>query len=132
MKKTLLGLMLVGIILGLQVGSAWSQRSGVDGGEGDFAIYVSPSTIVKSAPCVWVTIHTDVPCGLPDDVMATVNDSDIDVASVYADSRGNLVAKLNFDDVVLLAEDSESATISLILVVGDDTLMASETVRVED
>ena len=131
MKKTLWAIMFVASILMLQVGSAWSQRSGQDGGEGDFAIYVSPNTIIESAPCNWVTIHTDVPCGLADGVFVAVNGSDIDVASTYADSLGNLVVKLRFDDVALLTE-SPSATITLILVVGDDTLTASETVRIED
>ena len=115
----------------LCVGSALCARSGKDGGEGDFAIYVSPATIAKSAACNWVTIHTNVPFGSVDGASAAVNGGRVEVANVFADDRGNLVAKLRFADVVSRV-DPPSATIELTVVVDGEMLSASQTVRVKE
>jgi len=106
-------------------------RSGQDGGEGDFAIYVAPGTIARSAACTWVTIHTDVPFGSVDAASVTVDGEAVDVAGTFADDRGNLVAKLRFADVAAVAAPP-SATITLTLVVDGEDLSAAKTVSVKD
>ena len=131
MRKSVFAIAAGCAILGLSLGTALSARSGQDGGDGDFAIYVSPGTIAKSALCNWVTVHTDVSYRSVDDVFAAANGTEIDVAYSFPDDRGNLVAKLRFDDVCDHV-DPPSAVIGLTLVVKGQELSASETVAVKD
>jgi len=131
MKKSVLATVVALGVLGLVAGSATWARSGKDGGDGGFAIYVAPGTIVPNAPCNWVTVHTNVALRAVDGVLAAVSGYDIDVAQVYADSLGNLVVKLRYKDV-LARVCPPSATVTLMLVVNGQPLTASETVRVKD
>ena len=136
MRKLSVALAAASIVACVGAGSALSARSGKDGGAGDFAIYVAPGTIAKSAACNWVTIHTDVSYHSVAGDAAAVNGTEVEVAVTFADDRGNLVAKLRFTDVVALV-DPPSATITLTLtvVVDEDEMeerSASETVRVRD
>ena len=130
MRKLLVALAALCVVACVGAGPALSARSGQDGGEGDFAIYVAPGTIAKSAACNWVTIHTDVPFGSVEAASAAVDGNSVDVAATFADDRGNLVAKLRFSDVAGRVQPP-SATIELTLAVGGDELSASETVRVK-
>jgi len=117
--------LVVGIVLlSLSAGSALCNRSGPDSGAGDFDIYVSPSVIVKSAPCPWITIHTSVPFSAVDTCSVTVNGTSVLIDHTYADSLGNLVVKLRFDDVAGLVS-APSATFTLVL---DEESRATDTV----
>jgi len=119
MRRTSAAVAVMFAVVGLFVGSALCHRSGSDGGEGDFAIYVSPGTIAKSAACTWVTIHTNVAYGDVEAVSAGVNGQEVEVARTFADDRDNLVVKLRFQDVVDLV-DPPSATVALTVVVDGD------------
>ena len=121
----------IGLVLIVAAGSALCARSGQDGGDGDFGMYIAPGTIAKSATCTWVTIHADVAYRAVEGVSAVVNGSDVDVAQTFADSCGRLVVKLRFDDVVALV-DPPTATITLTVVVNGDACAADGTVRVKD
>lgn len=133
MRKLLVALAAMCIVACVGAGPALSARSGQDGGEGDFAIYVAPGTIAKSAACNWVTIHTDVPFGSVEAASVAVDGNSVDVAATFADDRGNLVAKLAFSDVAGLVElEPPSAIVELTLAVDGDELSASETVRVKE
>lgn len=131
MRRSVLAVVAGCAVVGLSLGTALSARSGQDAGDGDFAIYVSPGTIAKSAQCNWVTVHTDVPYRSVEDVSAAANGAEIDVAYSFPDDRGNLVAKLRFDDVCDHVAPP-SAVIGLTLVVNGQELSASETVAVRD
>ena len=100
-------------------------------GEGDYAIYVAPSTIVLSAPCPWVTIHTDVPYVAVDAVSVEVDGKDTPVAMTYDDSCGRFVAKLKFGEVASRC-GSGSATVSMALVINGNPAVAATTVTVKD
>ena len=130
MRRTSVAVAVMFAVVGLCVGSALCYRSGNDGGQGEFAIYVSPGTIAKSASCTWVTIHTSVAFGSVQAVSADVNGANVEVARTFADDRGNLVVKLRFQDVVVLV-DPPSATVALTVVVDGDILGSATTVRVK-
>jgi len=120
---------LVGVaLLSLFVGSALCNRSGVHPGQGDFAVYVSPSIIVTSAPCPWITIHTDVPASCVATCSVMVDEDAVPIADLYADSLGNLVVKIRFDDVAGLVE-APSAVFTVDL---GNVGAASDTVVVKD
>ena len=119
------------VVVGLCVGSGICARSGQDGGSGGFSIYVAPSTLVKGAPCPWVTVHTDVAYGAVDAASAEVDGSGVKIASTMADSRGNIVLKIRFDDVAELVAPP-SATVTVTLVVDGEARVASETIVVRD
>ena len=120
----------VGVVLLVTAGSGLCARSGQDGGDGDFEMYVAPNVLVKSAPCPWVTIHAEVRYSDTESVSVTVGDVIVDHSHTYADSRGNLVVKLKFDDVVAAVSGS-STTIGLTLVVDGTTQEATDTVQVK-
>jgi len=121
------------VVLGLCTALAVCDRSGKDGGDGAFEMYVSPNTIVPGAPCTWVTIHTDVAYRSVDlkSVSVDVDGNPVDVAYMFADSQGNIVVKLAFDDVVEAA-GAGAATVSLTLVVNGTEMVASDTVTVKN
>ena len=133
MKRTAAVLALACILVGVGAGSALSYRAGKDGGTGDFPIYVAPAMLAKTAPCDCVTIHTEVKlvAVVPGSVTATVDGTGVAVLAVFADDRGQLVARLSFDEVAGLAT-GDTAVIGLTLTVGEDVLSASQTVRVKD
>ena len=133
MKKLCWTMGVLGVVLAIGVGSGLAARSGRDGGDGvgDLEMYVSPGMIVLSAPCNWVTIHTDVPYCRDDVVEAKVNDQDVPSWS-YFDDRGFLVVKIRFDVVADLALPP-SVDISLTVVkVDGKELTAVATVRVKE
>jgi len=120
------------VVACLCVTSAFSARSGKDGGTGDFAIYVAPGVIATSAQCTWVTIHTNVPFDAEDAVSATINGEHVDIERTFPDDLGNLVAKLAFDKVVkIIGVDSPPAESAKVELTVDDA-SASETVPVKD
>jgi hypothetical protein len=122
-------IVLVGLaVLALSTGSALCHRSGPEGGAGDFDIYVSPSMIVQSAPCPWITIHTDVPAGLVASCYVVVEEMVLDELHTYADSLGNLVVKVPFEDIASLASPSST---DVTLVLGDDR-RATDTISVKN
>jgi len=131
MKQAALWMVLAGTLVGLSAGSALSYRSGKSGGDGDFALYVAPAAVVAQAPGDGVTLHTDVPYAADTaaSVVVTVDGTAVAVGGVWADDRGQLVARIAADDVLALGGD-DSATIGLTLVVGGEALSASDTVRV--
>ncbi len=132
MKKMCWMVCIVGVLLTAGVVSTLSARTGPDGGEGDFDIYVSPGQIVKSAPCNCVTIHTDVPYTAVDGVSVAVDEVNYDGALVtFADDCGNLVVKLDFAGVAALVAPP-TATIELTVVVDGVASSASADVRVKD
>lgn len=119
------------LVLMVAAGSGLCARTGKDGGEGDFEMYVAPNVIVKSAPCLWVTIHTEVSESAVDGVSVTVDGSEITDLHTYADSRGNLVVKLKFDDVIACTSPPD-ATFVLTLLVDGEILEATATAQVND
>jgi len=132
MRNVLVGLAVVGILVGLSATAALSYRSGKSGGEGDFAIYVAPATVVRTAPGDAVTIHTNVPLEgvTPGSVAVDVDGTPVTVTTVYADDRGQLVARV-LADAVIEAATANTATITLTLAVGADTQSACDVVRVK-
>ena len=120
------------VVLLVTAGSGLCARSGKDGGTGDFEMYVAPNVLVINAPCPWVTVHTEVRYGDVDGVSVRVDDQSVDYDHTYADSRGNLVVKLRFDDVVADVTD-ETATIELELTLDVDGVdqVAAATVQVK-
>ena len=132
MKKGAVLLMVAGILVGLSAGSALSYRSGKDGGDGEFAMYVAPATVVQKAPGDGVTIHTDVPLAAVADgsVAVAVDGTAVPVNAVFADDRNQLVARVSASDVIEAAA-SETATITLTLVRDGQVQSASATVRVK-
>ena len=132
MKKGAVLLMVAGILVGLSAGSALSYRSGKDGGDGEFAMYVAPATVVQKAPGDGVTIHTDVPLADVADgsVAVAVDGTAVPVNAVFADDRNQLVARVSASDVIEAAA-SETATITLTLVRDGQVQSASATVRVK-
>jgi len=133
MSKRLLCVIVACGVFGLFAGSALSWRDGKDGGDGGFEMYVSPGTIATSAACTWVTVHTDEPFQGVDGVLAEVDSTEVDVAQTFDDDRGNLVAKLRFQDVVACIPPSATSvtlTLTVIRVTGE-TLVASQTVPVK-
>lgn len=110
---------------------ALCARQGKDPGAGDFAIYVAPAVIVKSAPLPWITIHTEVELAAVDDVGVAIDGTDVDPSLIYSDSRGNLVVKLRFAEVADLLSAPE-ATFALALIVDGELLSAAATVPVHD
>lgn len=93
----------------------------------EIAIQVSPATLVLDAPQVWVTIHADVNFALVDtdsEVTLVVSDASIAATSIFADDRGDLVAKFDKDAVESLLEASvnyATATITLECALDDGT-----------
>ncbi len=119
------------VVACLGVTSAFSARSGQDGGSGDFAIYVAPGTIATSASCNWVTIHTNVPFVDGGSASAMVDDEEVAIANTFPDERGNLVAKLKFADVVDIIVASRPSSPSAIVKLTLNSLSASKTVPVK-
>jgi hypothetical protein len=115
-------------LLSLFAGSALCNRSGVNPGNGNFDIYVSPSVIFRSAPCPWITIHTDVPASSVVSCSVTVDGALTPVADLYADSLGNLVVKIPFEDIADLV-CAPSATFAVVL---NSSLEATDTVTVKN
>ena len=133
MSKRLICVIVACGVFGLFAGSALSWRGGKDGGDGGFEMYVSPGTIATSAACTWVTVHTDESYDGVGGVLAEVNGTEVDVARTFDDDRGNLVAKLGFQDVVACIPSSATTvtlTLTVIRVTGE-TLVDSQTVRVK-
>lgn len=119
------------VVLAAVAVPALSARQGKDPGEGDFAMYVAPAVIVKSAPLPWVTIHTEVKLAAVDGLAVAIDGAEVEPALVYSDSRGNLVVKLRFAEVADLLAAPE-ATFALALVVDGEPLSAAVTVPVQD
>ena len=120
------------LILAVGIGSAFCARTGPDDGVGDFAMYVSPSTIIKSAPCNWVTIHTEIPINSVEGVNVTVDAIEIEDAKIGMDSRGNLVVKLHFEDVISIVKPPESVITLTVLAAGGEELEANVVVPVNE
>lgn len=121
--------LVIGIaLLSLFAGSALCNRSGVNPGNGDFDIYVSPSVIVRSAPCPWITIHTDVPLISVVSCSVAVDGDSAPVDHLYADSLGNLVVKIQFEDIA----DLVSVPSAKFTVVLNGILVATDTVVIKN
>jgi len=136
MRNRILGFVVLAAVVAMFAGSAICARSGKTGGDGDFAIYVAPATIVKAAPCPCVTIHTNVPFGSVLEAEVAVSSSSVDIEDTFADDCGNLVVKLQFGNVVdVIPEGATSATVALGLAVQVNgevvAKAASETVAVK-
>ena len=134
MRKVSVVVAVMCIVAAVCGGSALSSRSGKDGGEGDFAIYVSPNQIVTSVVSS-VTIHTSVPYGtvVVAEASATVNGTAVEVTYVFPDLQGNAVAKLNVSEVKAVVSEVDSATIELFLVLKDGREKSAwQTVRVKN
>jgi len=92
-------------------------------------IQVAPATIVLKAPLKWITIHADIDYSAVNAASVCINGLDADL--VFADDRGDLVAKVSFPRIApqLLAG---SAEIVLTGVTNEgDAFSGSETVRVK-
>lgn len=128
--KRLLAAAAAGLLVVLCASPVNSARSGAPVGEGDFAMYVAPSTLVLDAPCPWVTIHTGVPYSAVEGAAVEINGGEVPVAMTYADSRGQLVAKLKFAPVAERC-DPPSATVDMMLVIGGEAASATAMVTVK-
>ena len=62
------------------------------------AIQVSPHTIALNANCTWVTVHADIAYSVVDGATITLNG--IPATVTFADDRGDLVGKFDFDVVI--------------------------------
>lgn len=97
----------------------------------EIEIQVSPATLVLDAPQVWVTIHADVKysdVNTVPGVYLVVDGESIPAKSVFADDRGDLVAKFDKDDVESLLEDSvnyATATVTLVCTLLEDGTICS-------
>jgi len=132
MRKVSVVVAVMCIVAAVCGGSALSSRSGKDGGEGDFAVYVSPNQIVTSVVSS-VTIHTNVPYGAVEEAYAAVNGAAVAVTYIFPDLQGNAVAKLNVSEVKAVVSEVDSATIELFLVLKDGREKSAwQTVRVKN
>ncbi|MFO8080854.1 MAG: hypothetical protein R6V07_11150 [Armatimonadota bacterium] len=92
-------------------------------------IQVAPATIVLKAPCNWVTIHADIAYSSVQRDSVKINGLNAD--SVFADSCGNLVAKIAFERITELVSPP-TAEIVLTGVTTDGVAFGgSEIVRVK-
>lgn len=73
-------------------------------------VQISPSTIVKSAPVTWVTVHADIGYGLVDP--DSVKLEGIVATTTFADNRGDLVAKFKFAEINAIVS-APQATLTL-------------------
>jgi len=91
-------------------------------------IQVSPAVIVLGAPVAWVTVHADIPYGSVS--TASIELNGLAVSWTKADSRGDLVAKFDFDDVTAsITTPSVTFTLTGLTKTGD-AFEGSATVRV--
>ena len=92
-------------------------------------IQVAPATIVLKAPCQWVTVHADISFSSVSDETVQINGSDADL--VFPDNRGELVAKIAFEEIASMVA-APSAEITLTgVTTGDVPFSGSATVRVK-
>jgi len=91
MKKVCVPAVVLLMVLGLGLGSAFSQEPR------EIDIKISPNVINLNSRGTWVTVHADVP--LAGVATATVYLDDVQVAWTKADAQGNLVAKFHLSVV---------------------------------
>ncbi|KPK76245.1 MAG: hypothetical protein AMJ79_07475 [Phycisphaerae bacterium SM23_30] len=89
----------------------------------EISIAISPNTLALGSEGVWVTVHTDISYYKVEHESLTLNEpstlSEIEIAWTKADSRGNLVAKFDIDQVKEAVKDQVGQQVELILK-GDD------------
>ena len=90
MKKSIFAASILCLTFVLLVGNVFSEPKPI-------FIKVSPGTIVIGSDVTWVTVHTDIPLRAVDCSTVTLNG--ISVAWTKADTKGNLVAKFNFNKI---------------------------------
>jgi hypothetical protein len=104
MKKAVLGLF--SILLLLPLVAARPASDPFPRTEMEIGIQVSPSTILlnwKTQGDARVTVHTEVPYGLFNGAEIDVwLEDDIQATSIFADARGDLVAKFPYQELVSL------------------------------
>jgi len=90
MKKALTLSIFVSLLAALIAGSGIAQPLSI-------VAKVSPGTIVIGSDVTWVSVHTDISLARVNTSTLTLNG--VPIAWTKADSRGNLVAKFNFDKI---------------------------------
>ena len=142
MKKVLLGLLstlFLSFILAAQPAAAQRGSAPLFGEDRD--ILVSPQTFLlddsKSAGVVAVTVHADIPFSLVEGgtVELTVGSGSIFPSYTFADDRGDLVAKFDWERVEGLfeGEEGETEVFTLTLtcdLIGGGTFKGDDDVRV--
>ena len=98
---------------------------------GDILVTASPSVLILGLQGEWLTIHTDIPLRVVDRDSVEVNGMPAD--SVFADSRGYLVAK--FDQLVtqsMVAPPSATLTLTGYNLETETWFSGTDTVEVKD
>lgn len=74
--------------------------------DGMVTIRVSPRRLIIGAPIPSITVHADIPFAMVVD--ETVKLNGVAETAMFADDRGNLVAKFPFEDIEDLVADGQS------------------------
>ena len=95
--KNIVGISMVALLVVLIAGLALANKA-CETPDGQWAIMISPSTLILGSPCDDITIHSNIPYGAVIATSVAVNG--VDVPFTKSDSCGDLVAKIGVDDLV--------------------------------
>jgi len=128
--KNLIKLSIVLVVVGSIAGLAWANKA-CQTPDGDFNIMISPATLILSSPSDVITIHSNIPYGVV--IAASVAVNGVDVPFTKADSCGDLVAKINVDDLSAFLTPNHVVTLTLSGLFMDETAFAvSETINIKE
>lgn len=127
MGKTVTAAVGFGVVIGLIFAGVAVGNGALRDGTDD-AIMLSPATIVL-AKVTDLTVHTNCPANL-DDLMS-IDLNGVEPADIWADNCGDLVARVEVEDLVLDPEQEEVA-LTLTAIYADGTsFVATDVVRVK-
>ena len=125
MKSIWIGMvvaLLVVVVYGLVMANGASQGDGI-------CITISPNTLVLDCDSDCVTVHTNIPIGFVD--CTSLSLEGIAPYLTKADSRGDLVAKFDADEVKAIVTPGQ-VTLTLTGILADATVFsASDTITVK-
>lgn len=128
--KNLVGLSIVALLVASVVGLSWANKA-CQTPDGEWNIMISPNTLILSSPSDVITIHSNIPYGAVVTTSVAVNG--VDVSFTKADSCGDLVAKINVDDLSEFLEPNQIITLTLSGLFIDETgFFVSETIDVKE
>lgn len=124
---TLCGFILIGAMVVTGVHS--SKASPVETDPVHIQIQVSPQTLVLGLQGEWVTVHADIP--LRTVASTSIKLNGITASSVFADDRGDLVAKFHQSEIEnIVAPPQAVLTLTGNLITGE-ALSGSDTIAVK-
>ncbi len=134
MRKTTLSLFSILFLLAIMAAQPGADRAPTE--EVVIQIQVSPSTIqlvwkTQSEPRI--TVHTEINLGLVNTKLL-VTLGDIEASAIFADARGDLVAKFDYKEVRALLDGKGGTDVEVTLtgtLDNDDTFTGSDWVRVK-